>query len=297
MPRARPAGKDSAISRPIATTAAAHAPAVRVLPRRLVAAGGTLAVAVAVLALALQWTGIGGAGIIAGGAVLGILAPQGVTLRGRAFRAPAMSPVFVLPAGAVAVASDARELVKRALDVAIAIVALVLLAPLFTLIALAVALCDGGPVLYSQWRVGRGGETFRMLKFRSMRVDAERTWNEHPGAKYPDDERVTAVGRLLRRASLDELPQLLHVLSGRMSIVGPRPLPIYEAPAVPDSAVCRWAVRPGLTCSWQVGGRSDVEWDERMGMDRGYAEDWSLSGDLSLILRTVGAVISGRGAY
>ncbi len=180
---------------------------------------------------------------------------------------------------------------------AIAIVALVLLAPLFTLIALAVALCDGGPVLYSQWRVGRGGETFRMLKFRSMRVDAERTWNEHPGAKYPDDERVTAVGRLLRRASLDELPQLLHVLSGRMSIVGPRPLPIYEAPAVPDWATARWAVKPGLTCTWQVSGRSDLSWEERMRLDGAYADAWSVGSDLGLVLRTVRAVASGRGAY
>ncbi len=175
--------------------------------------------------------------------------------------------------------------------------ALVLLAPVLLVVALAVAISDGGPVLYTQWRVGRGGETFRMLKFRSMRVDAERAWTERPGMKYRNDDRVTVVGRLLRRTSLDELPQLLHVLSGRMSIVGPRPLPIYEAPTVPDAAACRWAVRPGLTCSWQVSGRSDVGWDERMVMDRRYAEGWSLRGDLALMTRTVGAVLTGRGAY
>ncbi|MDX6555033.1 MAG: hypothetical protein QOD86_1228 [Miltoncostaeaceae bacterium] len=253
----------------------------------------------ALVALALEWTGPHGAGLVIGGASLGILAPSGAALRGRVrtFRTPLRSPVFALPAEVATAAAGARELVKRALDLALAGLAIVLLAPVLLLIAMAVAIADGGPVFYTQWRVGRGGETFRMLKFRSMRVDAERAWTDHPGAKYRDDDRITPVGRLLRRASLDELPQLLHVLSGRMSIVGPRPLPIYEAPAVPDWAAARWAVRPGLTCSWQVNGRSDVNWDERMGMDRRYATGWSLREDLALMTRTVGAVLSRRGAY
>jgi lipopolysaccharide/colanic/teichoic acid biosynthesis glycosyltransferase len=253
----------------------------------------------ALVALALEWTGPHGAGLVVGGASLGVLAPSGAALRGRvrAFRTPARSPVFTVPAAVAPPAAGARELAKRALDLLLAAAGLIVLAPLLLVIAMAIAIADGGPVFYAQWRVGRGGETFRMLKFRSMRVDAERAWTDQPGAKYRDDDRITRVGRLLRRASLDELPQLLHVLSGRMSIVGPRPLPIYEAPAVPDWAAGRWAVRPGLTCSWQVSGRSDVAWDERMGMDRQYATTWCLREDLALMTRTVGAVLSRRGAY
>jgi lipopolysaccharide/colanic/teichoic acid biosynthesis glycosyltransferase len=258
-----------------------------------------VALVVALLALVLDWTHPGAAALLIGGASAGLLAPSGAALRGRvrAIATPPFAPVFTVPAGAAAATAGTREAVKRTIDVAMAAVALLLLTPVLVVIALAVAIADGGPVFYTQWRVGRGGETFRMLKFRSMQVDAERAWTDQPGAKYRDDERVTAVGRLLRRASLDELPQLVHVLSGRMSIVGPRPLPIYEAPAVPDWAAGRWAVRPGLTCSWQVSGRSDVGWDERMGMDRRYAASWSLREDLALMTRTVGAVLSGRGAY
>jgi lipopolysaccharide/colanic/teichoic acid biosynthesis glycosyltransferase len=273
--------------------------AARTLPRRLVAVAAAVALVAALVALALEWTGPGGAGVVVGGASLGFLAPSGAALRGRliAIRAPALAPVLALPQGVGGAASDGRELVKRVVDVAIAGVALVLAAPIFLLVALAVAISDGGPVLYTQWRVGRGGETFRMLKFRSMRVDAERAWTDRPNTKYRTDERVTALGRMLRRTSLDELPQLLHVLSGRMSIVGPRPLPIYEAPAVPDWATARWAVKPGLTCTWQVSGRSDLSWEERMRLDGAYADAWSVRSDLGLVLRTVRAVASGRGAY
>lgn len=223
---------------------------------------------------------------------------------GRGFASPA--PALDGPAGgrrlavgpaAAAEATTARDRVKRSLDVALAAAALLVLAPLVAVIALAVTIADGGPVLYSQWRVGRGGELFRMLKFRSMLPDAEPAPPGRPPAKYREDGRVTPVGRILRRTSLDELPQLLHVLTGRMSIVGPRPLPLYEAPAVPGWAAGRWSLRPGLTCIWQVEGRSDVGWEERMELDRLYAGSRTTAGDLRLMLRTLEAVVSGRGAY
>ena len=191
-----------------------------------------------------------------------------------------------------------RDTVERAIDVALASVAVVLLLPLLAIAALAVKLGDGGPVIFRQRRVGLNGELFSMYKFRSMRPAGE-ACEATPGVieKTPDDERITAVGRVLRRTSLDELPQLVNILLGHMSIVGPRPLPPCEAAVVPDWAVARWGVRPGLTCYWQVGGRSDIAWEERMEMDVRYVQDRSLSTDARLIARTFEAVVSGRGAY
>ena len=187
--------------------------------------------------------------------------------------------------------------VKRATDVAVAATALVVFLPLLALIALCVKLGDGGPVLFTQRRVGREGEPFTVFKFRTMHPSAHHpAWGGLP-VKYREDGRITPVGRVLRRTSLDELPQLLNVLRGDMSIVGPRPLPLYEAPAVPSWAAARWAVRPGLTCTWQVSGRSEIPWEERMLMDSFYAVSWSAGADLGLMVRTCGAVISGRGAY
>jgi lipopolysaccharide/colanic/teichoic acid biosynthesis glycosyltransferase len=195
-------------------------------------------------------------------------------------------------------ASARGDRLRRTADVAIASVGLVVAAPVLTAIALAVRVEDGGPAVYRQRRAGGGCRPFSMLKFRTMHVQADRggapAW---PGEKDPRDPRVTRIGRLLRRTSLDELPQLLNVLRGDMSIVGPRPLPLEEAPLVPEWASERWDVRPGMTGLWQVLGRSRIPWEERMDLDVAYVRNRSLGMDARLMVRTVGAVLSGRGAY
>jgi lipopolysaccharide/colanic/teichoic acid biosynthesis glycosyltransferase len=187
---------------------------------------------------------------------------------------------------------------KRTIDIALAGLAIVLLLPVLAVIAIAVRLGDGGPVMYRQRRVGMNGELFSMYKFRSMRP-CDDPCEPPPGiiAKDAADPRITAVGRLLRRSSLDELPQMVNILLGHMSIVGPRPLPPCEAAVVPDWAAARWQVRPGLTCYWQVGGRSEIGWEERMEMDVRYVQERSIGVDARLIARTFDAVVSGRGAY
>lgn len=195
---------------------------------------------------------------------------------------------------------------KAALDRTGAALGLVLLAPLFGLVALAVRLDSRGPVLYRQRRVGRHGVPFTMWKFRTMVRDAERLRpqledaNEAHGGplfKLRRDPRVTRIGRLLRRSSLDELPQLLNVLAGSMSLVGPRPpLPDEAAQYTPTEAR-RLRVRPGMTGPWQVGGRSDLSWDEGIALDLSYTDNWSLTRDLDILARTARAVTGGRGAY
>jgi exopolysaccharide biosynthesis polyprenyl glycosylphosphotransferase len=185
--------------------------------------------------------------------------------------------------------------------------ALLLLAcgPLLLAVALCVRLTSRGPVLFRQVRVGRDGREFRIFKFRSMYVDAEarlaelRHLNEHDGVlfKMRDDPRVTGVGRWLRRLSLDELPQLLNVLLGQMSLVGPRPPLPSEVAAYADDVRRRLAVKPGMTGLWQVSGRSDLPWEEAVRLDLRYVENWSLSLDLVILLRTMTAVVRSSGAY
>lgn len=204
--------------------------------------------------------------------------------------------------------SSAREPSKRCLDIAVAVALLLALAPLMILLAIAVRL-DGGPSLFGHRRVGFGGRPFRCLKFRSMRVaadttlmellrtdpDARREWEAN--RKLQRDPRVTALGRFLRVSSMDELPQLWNVLRGDMSLVGPRPVTPEELALHygPDAA---WytRVRPGLTGPWQVSGRSDTSYPERVRMDVDYVRNPSLRRDLGLLLRTFGAVLRGRGA-
>lgn len=194
---------------------------------------------------------------------------------------------------------------KRALDVAVAAVSLVLLAPLLLFIAALIRLDSPGPALYRHSRVGRHGGTFRMVKFRTMELGADEReeWlksREQPGSwpvKHREDKRITRVGRFLRKTSVDELPQLWNVLRGDMSLVGPRPLPIYEHAVGDRVDGMRLEVRPGLTGLWQVLGRSDVEFDERMRLDYLYARNQSLAWDLHLIARTVAAIVRGKGAY
>jgi exopolysaccharide biosynthesis polyprenyl glycosylphosphotransferase len=196
---------------------------------------------------------------------------------------------------------------KRALDLVAAGAVLLLAAPLLALIAALIKLESPGPVLFTQSRVGRRGQVFRLLKFRSMGVGAdahkEVLLDENDIAdgvmfKIHADPRVTRVGRVLRRLSLDELPQLLNVVRGDMSLVGPRPLVIPEAQALGAGWQARRVdLRPGLTGPWQVAGRSDIPFDEMITFDYLYVSGWSLARDIEILLATVPAVLSGRGAY
>lgn len=194
---------------------------------------------------------------------------------------------------------------KRVLDVMGALVGLVIALPLLAAAALAIRLESGGPVFHRAVRVGRNGRKFTFLKLRSMQVGAEELRGllihqnvvQGPAFKLHDDPRVTRVGRLLRKTSLDELPQLLHVLQGRMSLVGPRPPFPEEVERYEPWMLKRLAVRPGLTCLWQVSGRSDLSFEEWMRLDLEYVDRLSFGLDLRILLLTVPAVVSGRGAY
>jgi lipopolysaccharide/colanic/teichoic acid biosynthesis glycosyltransferase len=198
-----------------------------------------------------------------------------------------------------------RDAAKRALDLTLVVAGLVAIWPLLLLIALAVRWDSPGPALFAQTRIGRDGRPFRMWKFRSMRADAEVLRPVVLGAsdraglcfKAKDDPRVTRLGRLLRRTSLDELPQLWNILRGEMSLVGPRPALPEEVAAYPAHARGRLAVRPGLTGVWQVSGRADVGFDAMIAMDLDYVRDHGLRRDIGLILATFRAVLAGRGAY
>lgn len=198
---------------------------------------------------------------------------------------------------------------KRAFDVAFGLTALVMLLPLFCLIALAVKAYDRGPMIYRHRRVGVGQSSFPCLKFRTMRVDsdvalatylrgnpaAQIEWAE--SRKLKDDPRITPIGAILRKTSLDELPQIFNILVGQMSVVGPRPIVADEMVYYGGDADSYLAARPGLTGLWQVSGRSDTSYTERVRFDRTYVERWSFATDLVIILRTVPAVFLSRGSY
>jgi exopolysaccharide biosynthesis polyprenyl glycosylphosphotransferase len=198
-----------------------------------------------------------------------------------------------------------RRLIKRASDIVLTSVGLLIISPLMLAIAAVVKLQDGGPVIFRQTRVGRGGELFTMLKFRSMVVDAEKrktdliALNEGNGAlfKLREDPRITPIGKLLRDFSLDELPQLFNVLRGSMSLVGPRPHLLQELAMMPDAASRRSLVTPGLTGLWQVSGRSDLQEEDAIKLDLRYVENWSLTLDLLILWKTVSAVLARRGAH
>ena len=221
-------------------------------------------------------------------------------------RAPHRLSVAVQPVSQPwAVAAPRIPAWKRPLDLALTLPGLLVLAPVFLLIALAVRLSSPGPVFFVQTRIGRGGRPFGMIKFRSMYRDAaERraallAQSDREGIcfKSRNDPRVTPVGRILRRLSLDELPQLLNVVAGQMSLVGPRPALPEEVAAYPVRALGRLAVLPGITGPWQVSGRAEIGFDEMVEMDLDYARAPRLATDLACLLRTFSAVVSGRGAY
>ncbi|MCA2186855.1 sugar transferase [Nonomuraea cavernae] len=199
--------------------------------------------------------------------------------------------------------AGARQLVKNVFDRLVAAVLLVALAPLLLVIVAAVRATSPGPALFRQTRVGKDGRPFTIVKFRTMRLGAEHQKfalvNEGDGVlfKIRDDPRVTAFGALLRRHSLDELPQLINVVCGHMSLVGPRPPLPEEVARYGDDVRRRLLVRPGLTGLWQVSGRSDLSWEESVRLDLRYVENWSLTLDLQILWKTWSAVARGQGAY
>ena len=195
---------------------------------------------------------------------------------------------------------------KRAIDIVVASSALTLLLPLFLLVALLIKLTDGGPILFSQTRIGQWGKKFELIKFRSMVVNAEdlkhklAALNDHKTGitfKMRRDPRVTWIGRIIRKSSIDELPQLWSVLKGELSLVGPRPAVPREVESYSLLERRRLEVQPGLTCIWQVSGRGDLPFDRQVELDVQYIHSQSVWLDLLLVLRTIPAVLTGRGAY
>ena len=197
---------------------------------------------------------------------------------------------------------------KRTFDIAVSLIALIFLAPLIAVFAIMVRLQDGGPAFFSQTRYGLHGRTFKCYKLRSMAVDAaerlERILETDPelrrewqtAQKLQNDPRITPLGNFLRKSSIDELPQLWNVLRGDMSIVGPRPIVKNEIQKYGDSYRYYTAVRPGLTGLWQVEGRADTTYDERVDMDVKYVRTRSFLNDVWIVLRTIPAVLASRGA-
>ena len=201
--------------------------------------------------------------------------------------------------------TGAKKGIKDVFDKVLGVSALALLAPVFIIVAIAIRLSDGGPALFRQTRVGKDGRTFTVYKFRTMVLDAEdrkaqlAVSNEKDGVlfKIRNDPRITTVGARLRRWSVDELPQLINVVRGDMSLVGPRPALPDEAARYGDYVRRRLMVKPGITGLWQVNGRSDLSWEESVRLDLRYVENWSLVLDLQVLWKTCWAVLHGSGAY
>jgi exopolysaccharide biosynthesis polyprenyl glycosylphosphotransferase len=201
----------------------------------------------------------------------------------------------------------ARGSLKRLLDLTASTFGIIVLSPLMLITALAIKLSDGGPVFFTQTRVGLHGKEFKIYKFRSMRTDAEKIQKQLQAEsrdagnevlfKMKDDPRVTRIGRFIRRHSIDELPQLFNVFIGTMSLVGPRPPLPREVEAYASHVHRRLLVKPGITGLWQVSGRSELSWEESIKLDLDYVENWSILVDLQILVRTIRVVIFGVGAY
>ncbi len=206
-------------------------------------------------------------------------------------------------------ATAGENSLHRVFDVFFALALILVLLPVFAFLAIVVKCSDGGPVLYAQKRIGRGGAYFPCFKFRSMVTNSDQVLQQllavSPEAraewdrdrKLRRDPRVTAVGRIMRKTSLDELPQLFNILVGQMSVVGPRPIVQSEIPLYGVYFGDYCSVRPGLTGLWQISGRNDVTYEERVQLDRSYVQSRSLVGDFSILARTVPAVLLSRGCY
>lgn len=198
-----------------------------------------------------------------------------------------------------------QQFLKRAFDVLAASVGLLVISPLLLLIAALVKFTSPGPILYKSQRIGKNFQPFGMYKFRTMCVDADaqrealRQETEQTTGlfKLANDPRVTEVGKVLRALSLDELPQLLNVIRGEMSLVGPRPLPRDESELFQEPYTLRFQVFPGMTGAWQVGGRSNLSFEQLCQLEMNYVLDWSLLKDLAILLKTLPAVLASRGAY
>jgi exopolysaccharide biosynthesis polyprenyl glycosylphosphotransferase len=201
--------------------------------------------------------------------------------------------------------SGPRQVVKELFDRGMAAIALLLLSPLMIAVALVIRLSDRGPALFTQTRVGRNGQSFRIYKFRTMVVDAEARLaeliptNDFDGVlfKLRRDPRITAIGARLRKWSVDELPQLINVVKGEMSLVGPRPALPSEAAKYADHVRRRLVVKPGITGMWQVNGRSDLSWEDTVRLDLRYVENWSFALDLQILWKTISVIVRGSGAY
>jgi exopolysaccharide production protein ExoY len=217
---------------------------------------------------------------------------------------PKRHPVAVIRTG-----SAVGGVGKRSFDITAACIGLALLVPLFLLIALAVKLADRGPIFYRHRRVGRNGVPFSCLKFRTMMPNADAVLHRHLATnrlaagewqacrKLRDDPRITPLGLVLRKTSLDELPQLFNILAGDMSVVGPRPIVSAEIAKYGDAIEHYLRARPGLTGLWQISGRNDVDYTRRVALDRRYVEEWNFGRDLLIILKTSVVVLSSRGCY
>ena len=200
--------------------------------------------------------------------------------------------------------SSGQLIVKRSIDIALGSIAAITLFPFMLLIGLGIYVSSPGPILFTQERVGLGGKRFRFVKFRTMVVGAEALRQEvlgtpDPGMvdRYKNDPRIFPFGRFLRRFSLDELPQIFSVIRGKMSLVGPRPILVEELELLDSESSRRHLIKPGLTGIWQVSGRKDVEWDQRIRLDLRYVDDWSIGLDLGIILKTIKVVLTGKGSY
>lgn len=200
---------------------------------------------------------------------------------------------------------DFYSIVKRIFDFTFSLLALILLIPVFVIIAAAIKLDDGGPVFYISDRVGKCGVSFKFYKFRSMYINADEIYEEikqtnetgGPTFKMKDDPRVTKVGKFLRKTSLDELPQLFNILKGEMSFVGPRPPLLREVNDYNDYLMQRLHVLGGLTCYWQISGRSSIDFDGMVELDLKYIEERGILTDLKILFLTIPAVLKGDGAY
>ena len=199
--------------------------------------------------------------------------------------------------------------VKRTVDLAVALSAAILLLPLFVMIAVLIKLYDGGPVFYRHRRIGMNSKPFLCVKFRTMAVNGDDLLRKHLDAsptaalewaqtrKLKVDPRITAVGAVLRRMSIDELPQVINIVRGEMSVVGPRPIASDEVTMYGKDAEYYFRARPGLTGAWQVSGRNDVSYSQRVALDRDYVQNWNLWHDIMIIAKTVPAVVWAKGAY